>query len=160
MLGNIGNIKVLTSSCNIETVVDGRGGIFTWLPELNIVEFNMVYFLPNKIRGNHFHPEFFEYFLVVDGTILMVTKDDNGNEISMQASRGVCFCTPPNTPHAVHAITQSICVSLLTKKWDDCKNPIIYTDIIPFDDNYIKHMNSIIKDYNPSDNNGKNIYEK
>jgi dTDP-4-dehydrorhamnose 3,5-epimerase-like enzyme len=133
----LGNIELLSASCNISTVQDGRGAIFTWVPDQPIVEFNMLYFLPNKIRGNHFHPEFTEYFLVVDGTVVMVTKDTKtGKEINMHASRGVCFRTPPNTPHAVHAITQSICISMLTKEWDKCKPPIIHEDIIPFDKDY------------------------
>lgn len=58
----LGNIEILASSCNISTVQDGRGGIFTWIPQVPIVEFNLLYFHPNKIRGNHFHPEFMEYF--------------------------------------------------------------------------------------------------
>ena len=133
----LGNIELLSAACNISTVQDGRGAIFTWIPDQPIVEFNMLYFLPNKIRGNHFHPEFTEYFLVVDGTVVMVTKDTiTGKEINMHASRGVCFRTPPNTPHAVHAITQSICISMLTKEWDKCKPPIIHEDIIPFDKDY------------------------
>ena len=133
----LGDIELLSAACNISTVQDGRGAIFTWIPDQPIVEFNMLYFLPNKIRGNHFHPEFTEYFLVVDGTVVMVTKDPKtGKEINMHASRGVCFRTPPNTPHAVHAITQSICISMLTKEWDKCNPPIIHEDIIPFDKDY------------------------
>ena len=44
----LGNIEVFESSCNITTVQDGRGAIFTWLPNEPIVEFNLLYFLPNK----------------------------------------------------------------------------------------------------------------
>ena len=57
---------------------------------------------------------------------------------------------------AVHAITQAICISLLTKRWDDCENPIIYEDLIPFNEDYVKHMKSANPDYNPADNRGKN----
>src|SRR3989344_6312929 len=67
-------LKLLTPSCNLETVRDGRGGIFTWLPEDLLVEFNMLYFQPRKSRGHHLHPEFNEYFLVVDGSGVMVTR--------------------------------------------------------------------------------------
>ena len=138
----LGNIELLTSSCNISTVQDGRGAIFTWIPDEPLVEFNMLYFLPNKVRGNHYHPEFTEYFLVVDGTVVMATKDiETGKEINMHAGRGTCFKTPPNTPHVVHAITESICISLLTKEWDKCNPPIIHEDIIPFNEDYVKHIN-------------------
>jgi len=125
----LGNIEILQASCNIATVQDGRGAIFTWLPDIPIVEFNMLYFHPNKIRGNHYHPEFTEYFLVVEGTVVMVTKDEHGNEVNMHASRGTCFKTPPNTPHAVHAITQSICIACLTKPWETCYQPIVYEKV-------------------------------
>ena len=87
----LGNIEVFESSCNITTVQDGRGAIFTWLPKEPIVEFNLLYFLPNKIRGNHFHPEFIEYFLIVEGSVVMVTKDpETGKEVNMLASKGIC----------------------------------------------------------------------
>ena len=152
----LGNILVLDASCNIKTVQDGRGAIFTWLPDIPIVEFNMLYFLPNKIRGNHYHPEFTEYFLIADGSVVMVTKDmETGKEVNMLASKGVCFCTPPNTPHAVHAITQAICISMLTKRWDSCENPIIYDDIMPFNKDYVDYMKSQDPNYDPANNRGK-----
>ena len=38
------SIKVLHPTCNLDTIKDGRGGIFTWIPEEPIVEFNMLFF--------------------------------------------------------------------------------------------------------------------
>ncbi len=137
----LGEIEVLSAGCNVSTFQDGRGAIFTWLPNEPILEFNLLYFLPNKIRGNHFHPEFTEYFLVVDGSVLMVTREKaSGKEVNMLASKGVCFRTPPNVAHAVHAITSATCVSLLTKEWDKCNPPIIHEDLIPFDRDYEKYL--------------------
>jgi mannose-6-phosphate isomerase-like protein (cupin superfamily) len=137
----LGNIEILLSSCNSTTVRDGRGAILTWLPDQPIVEFNMLYFLRNKVRGNHYHPEFTEYFLVVSGSVLMVTKDPvTGSEVNMHAGAGICFRTPPNTPHAVHAILDSVCISLLTKSWDSCKPPIVHEDLIGFDKEYVAFM--------------------
>lgn len=136
-----GDIEILYPTCNISTIQDGRGGIFTWVPSEPIVEFNMLYFSPSKVRGNHYHPEFTEYFLVIEGTILMVTKDKKTKkDIYMHASKGICFKTPPNTPHAVHAITNSTCVSLLTKEWDKSNPPIVHEDLIPFDEDYVNFM--------------------
>lgn len=155
MISKLGNIDILSASCNMSTVQDGRGAIFTWVPDISIVEFNMLYFLPNKIRGNHFHPEFTEYFLIVSGTVVMVTKDpETGKELNMHAGQGICFRTPPNTPHAVYAITDSICISLLSKPWDECKSPIIYEDIIGFDHGYTEFMESKDPSYDPSKNTG------
>ena len=137
----LGDIEILPASCNISTVQDGRGAIFTWLPDEPIVEFNMLYFLPNKIRGNHYHPEFIEYFLVVEGSVVMVTKDrETGQELNMHAGRGICFRTPPNTPHAVHAITSSICIALLTKQWNKCNPPIVREDLVQFDSEYLRYQ--------------------
>ena len=152
----LGNIEIIQSSCNIKTVNDGRGAVLTWLPDMPIVEFNMLYFLPNKIRGNHYHPEFVEYFLIVSGSVIMVTKDtETGSEVNMQASAGICFRTPPNTPHAVHAITDSICISMLTKCWHSCNPPIVYESLIDFDKNYTDFMKSQDANYDPSKNDGK-----
>ena len=126
--------------CNVSTIEDGRGGIFTWIPNEPIMEFNMVCFSPSKRRGNHFHPEFNEYFLVVDGSIVMLTKDpETDAQIAMIASKGVCFHTPAGVSHAVHALGDATCISLLTKPWDDCECAIVYDDLISMDDEYVKY---------------------
>ncbi len=118
--------EILKPSCNLSTISDGRGGIFTWIPEDVIVEFNMLYFQPGKTRGNHYHPEFVEYFLVVDGSGVMVSKDSEGGEKNIiHMSRGMCVRNPIGLVHTFYAITPVTAVALLTKKWDDCKEPII-----------------------------------
>jgi len=152
----LGNIEVLAASCNIGTVQDGRGAIFTWVPDLPILEFNLLYFLPNKIRGNHFHPEFVEYFLIVEGSVVMVTTDPGtGQEVNMHASRGICFRTPPNTAHAVHAITSAVCISMLTKPWEACERPIVYEELVDFDLEYLAQMKAKDPNYDPRKNTGK-----
>jgi mannose-6-phosphate isomerase-like protein (cupin superfamily) len=131
MSGRLGNIEILTASCNLETVRDLRGGILTWLPDTPIVEVNMLYFRPGRVRGHHYHPEFIEYFMVVHGVIVMVTIDPvTGKEISMNASEGTCFKIPMNTPHAVYSITECTCVAMLSKQWDSCDPPIVRKEII------------------------------
>lgn len=131
VLGKLAQIDILASSCNPTTVRDGRGGIFTWVPEHCIQEFNLVIIKPEKIRGNHFHPEFIEYFLVVDGKLLLSTKDINTQEThQMLASSGMCFRTPMGISHSFQAITYSTCVSMLTKPWDQCEQPIISSPVL------------------------------
>ena len=134
-----GDIDVLSPTCNLTTIADGRGGIFTWRPSEPLLEFNMLYFKPGKVRGNHSHPEFVEYFLVVEGSGVMITRDPEGKEISYHASKGTCFRTPPNTSHAFHAITNVTCEAMLTKPWDLCETPIIHDDLTPFDEEYAKY---------------------
>lgn len=122
------SIKIIQPSCNLETVRDGRGGIFTWLPKEPIVEFNMLFFKPGKTRGFHYHPHFIEYLLCVDGNGVLVTrenKDDPKTESSINLSKGVCTRAEKNTYHTVYSITELTLVAMLTNRWDDSKPPII-----------------------------------
>tara|TARA_Y100000310_G_scaffold136696_1_gene135548 strand:- start:3284 stop:4432 length:1149 start_codon:yes stop_codon:yes gene_type:complete len=133
----LGNVEIMHPSCNITTIKDGRGGIFTWIPKEPILEFNMLYFRPEKIRGNHYHPEFVEYFLIVEGSGIFVTPNpEGGPDLNMHVSKGTCFRTPKNTAHAFHAITDVTAVSMLTKPWDESRPPIVHEDLIPFDEEY------------------------
>jgi|GEM_PF-1105823 len=126
-----GDIEVLPSMCNPSTVLDRRGGIFSWVPPDAIREFSLLYFRPNKVRGNHYHPEFVEYFLVVDGCGAMMTKDPkDGSDLILQMSEGTCVRIPKNIPHAFQAITAAKCISLLTKPWDECQPPMIFEPLV------------------------------
>ena len=124
-------IEVLQPSCNLETVRDGRGGIFTWLPEDPLVEFNILYFLPGKTRGHHYHPEFNEYFLVVEGSGVMVQRaTEDEPEVLVHMSRGDCVRTPIGISHTFYAITPVTAVAMLSKRWDDCEKPIVRVDML------------------------------
>ena len=124
-------IEVLRPSCNLDTVRDGRGGIFTWLPQDPIVEFNILYFLPGKTRGHHYHPEFNEYFLVVEGSGVMVQRQtaDEPEEL-VHMSRGDCVRTPIGISHTFYAITPVTAVAMLSKRWDDCATPIVRVEML------------------------------
>ena len=122
------SIKILQPSCNLETVRDGRGGIFTWLPKEPIVEFNMLFFKPGKTRGFHYHPHFIEYLLCVEGNGVLVTrenKDDPKTESTINLSKGVCTRAEKNSYHTVYSITELTLVAMLTNRWDDSNPPII-----------------------------------
>ena len=111
-------VTIIMPTCNLETVKDGRGGIFTWLPKEPLVEFNMLYFNPGKVRGFHFHPEFIEYLLVVNGNGTLVYRDDVNDkktEKFIHLSKGICTRTDKNTYHTVYAITEMTIVAMLTK---------------------------------------------
>jgi mannose-6-phosphate isomerase-like protein (cupin superfamily) len=123
--------ELLHPTCNLATLSDGRGGIFTWLPQDAIVEFNMLYFQPGKTRGNHFHPEVNEYFLIVEGEGAMVSRDadaPNGQRL-IHMSKGMCVRTPIGVSHAFYAITRVTAIALLSKRWDDCHPPIVREDM-------------------------------
>ena len=119
-------VEIFFPTCNVETVKDGRGGIFTWVPPDAILEFNMLYFTPGASRGHHSHPEFVEYTLIVEGSAIVVTKDaPSTKERTMHVSKGSCIRTPKGVTHTIHAITNLTVVAMLTKPWDNCNKPII-----------------------------------
>ena len=116
-------------TCNLETVLDGRGGIFTWVPNKAIKEFNLLYFTPGASRGDHYHPEFTEYFLVVEGSGVMVFKESDEHRKVFHMSRGDCTYASPGIAHAFHAINPVTAVAMLSKPWDECNPPIIHEDV-------------------------------
>lgn len=124
-------IEIIKPTCNLQTVRDGRGGIFSWVPQDKIAEFNLLYFRPGKTRGNHYHNEFNEYFLVVEGEGVMVTKDsqDTPEEV-IHMSKGMCARTPVGVAHTFYAITSVTVIAMLSKPWDECKQPIVRMDVI------------------------------
>ena len=69
------NIKAFKPACNLNTIRDGRGAIFTFVPDQPILEWTHQFIKAGKIRGNHCHPEFDEYILLVDGNGVEVEKD-------------------------------------------------------------------------------------
>ena len=124
-------IKILHPSCNLETVKDGRGGIFTWLPKEPIVEFNLLFFTPGTTRGFHYHPHFIEYLLCVDGNGLLIKRDDNNDpktEAVINLSKGVCTRAEKNSYHTVYSVTEMTLVAMLTKRWNDSEPPIVRVD--------------------------------
>lgn len=122
-------IKKIDPSCNLATVRDGRGGIFTFYPEKPIVEFNFQFINKGAVRGNHYHPEFDEYYLFTEGNGVVVTKSDDGKEEFIYVGAGDCVYLPQSVSHVAYAITDIKYVTFLTKKWDDCKTPIVHEDL-------------------------------
>ncbi|WP_280296219.1 cupin domain-containing protein [Nocardia abscessus] len=128
-------VEVLTPSCNLDTVRDGRGGIFTWVPPEPLLEFNLIYMHPGKVRGLHYHPHFVEYLLFVEGNGVLVTKDDhedpNCPEEFIHVGKGICTRTPIGVMHTVYSITPLTFVAMLTKPWDECDPPIVQVAPLP-----------------------------
>jgi mannose-6-phosphate isomerase-like protein (cupin superfamily) len=122
-------IKKLDPESNLDTIRDGRGGIFTFYPDKPIVEFNFQFINKGKIRGNHFHPEFDEYYVITDGNGVLVSKDENGKEEFLYVGKGDCTFTPSGVSHVLYAITDMNIVTFLTKKWNDCKVPIVHENL-------------------------------
>ena len=124
-------VEILRPQCNLDTVRDGRGGIFTWIPDEPLVEFNMLYFQPGKTRGFHYHPHFIEYSLVTSGSGVLVMREelnDKNSERFIHLSKGICIRTDINVFHTIYAITEMTIIAMLTKKWDDSQPPIVRID--------------------------------
>ncbi|MBX2798829.1 MAG: hypothetical protein KTR31_14230 [Myxococcales bacterium] len=128
-------VEILRPSCNLSTVRDGRGGIFTWIPPEPIVEWNLIYLHPNKVRGMHYHPHFIEYLLIVQGEGVLVSKDDPDDpdcaEETLHVSKGMCTRTPIGVMHTVYAITELSFVAMLTRQWDHSDPPIVQVEPLP-----------------------------
>jgi len=123
-------IKQFKPFCNLNTVKDGRGAIFSFVPNKPIVEWTHQFVKSGKIRGNHCHPEFDEYILLISGEGMEVEKDtETGEEEFFYMAKGQCVFIPSNTYHVFLAITDCESVSFLTKKWNDCDKPIVHENL-------------------------------
>ena len=123
-------IEKLSPTCNLDTIRDGRGGIFTFYPEDPIVEMNFNIVKTGKIRGNHYHPEFDEYYILTSGEGVLIYKDEETSKDEfIFMSRGTCTRTPKGVRHVFFAISECTLVVCLTKKWDDCEIPIVHENL-------------------------------
>jgi dTDP-4-dehydrorhamnose 3,5-epimerase-like enzyme len=127
-------VEVLYPTCNPSTVRDGRGGIFTWVPPEPLLEFNLIYYNPGSLRGLHYHPEFVEYLLIVDGTGAAIARRHSpweDEEEVVHLSKGVCLRFPPEMMHTVYAITPMTGIAMLTRPWDECDVPAVRMGELP-----------------------------
>ena len=84
--------------------------------------------IKGKLRGNHYHPEFDEYILLVSGQGAIIEKGEKEDHF-LRMSKGMCVYIPKNTSHVFLATTDCESVSFLTKPWNDCENPIIHENL-------------------------------
>jgi mannose-6-phosphate isomerase-like protein (cupin superfamily) len=123
-------MRVFNPVCNLNTIKDGRGGVFSFVPPAPIAEWTHQFIKAGKIRGNHYHPEFDEYYLFTAGHGVVVTKSDDGTkEEFLYVGAGDCISIPRGVSHVTYAITDIRYVTFLTKKWNDCKEPIVHENL-------------------------------
>lgn len=103
---------------------DRRGKIISFYPNDNMVEYNLIITNQGEERGYHYHPEFNEYILIVDGTC-QFTEYDGDHETTVTVETGDSIFIPRGVPHSFLAVTDLKFVSLLNKLWHESKNPII-----------------------------------
>jgi dTDP-4-dehydrorhamnose 3,5-epimerase-like enzyme len=123
-------MQVVEPACNLNTIKDGRGAIFSFVPPQPIAEWTHQFIKAGTIRGNHYHPEFDEYVLLINGAGVEVEKNrKTKKEYFIQMGKGSCIFIPRNTLHVFMAITDCESVSFLTKAWDACKVPIVHENV-------------------------------
>jgi len=113
----------------VDTLLDGRGGIFNWVPEHQIKEFNFLFWNKGADRGNHYHPHFHEYMMVTSGEGVSISGVE-GNKKTIYLARGNCIYVPKGVTHVFHAITDCTAVSFLSEQWDESAPPIIHEEIL------------------------------
>lgn len=118
-------MKKLDFTCNYSTLSDGRGAIFTFIPPTSVVEFTIIQTRPGENRGFHWHKEFDEYIIVLSGHGMYVELDTTGKVLQhFKVSFGDCMHFPVGCIHALYCLTEMRMIAALSKKWDDCEEPI------------------------------------
>lgn len=124
------HMRSFKPSCNLNTISDGRGAVFSFVPDRPIMEWTYQVIKAGRIRGNHCHPEFDEYILLVAGQGVEVEKDlATGEEAFVYLAKGECVFIPRGTYHVFMAITECESVSFLTKRWSECQSPIVHAGL-------------------------------
>ena len=114
----------LDPDINPITVKDGRGIISTYYPQTeDIKEWSYIVTLKGSVRGHHYHKEFDEYIMFVEGEGVY-TEITDGEELVTSVSAGDCLYLPVNVPHTFYPTADCKMIALLTKQWDKCKEPI------------------------------------
>ena len=117
-------IVKLVPEINPQTFKDGRGIIQTYYPEQHsIVEWNYIITLKGAVRGHHYHKEFDEYIQFVQGEGVYTELTD-GEELVTTVSAGDCIYLPKGVPHTFYPTADCKMIAMLTKRWNDCEEPI------------------------------------
>lgn len=122
-------IRKLNPEINPVTFKDGRGIIQTYYPEqYNIVEWNYIVTLKGAVRGHHYHKEFDEYIMFVEGEGVY-TEITGGEELVTPVSAGDCIYLPMHVPHTFYPTADCKMIAMITKRWNDCEEPITRVEV-------------------------------
>ena len=107
---------------------DHRGSILSFPTEDNIVEYNLMITRQGDQRGFHYHPEFHEYMIVVEGECEFTEFSSTGDHHRVILKTGDSIRIPIGTAHTFTALTDFKFVSMLTKQWEKSNPPIVKVD--------------------------------
>lgn len=118
-----GKLQLLEYDIN-DLAIDNRGAIYSFVPKDPIVEFCYQFTNKNATRGFHYHEEYDEYVMLVDGEWIYTEYLDNGETRKIVMGPGQTIYIPRLAPHSFVPLTDCKSVSFLTKKWNDCTKPL------------------------------------
>ena len=113
-----------TEIVNPDIFKDKRGTIFSFPIDDNLTEYNLMVTKKGDERGYNYHPEFNEYMVVVSGSC-EYTEFSSGEDITVRLDVGDSIRIPIGTSHKFKALEDYSFVSMLTKHWDKCNDPIV-----------------------------------
>lgn len=93
-------------------------------------EINLISSLAGVERGNHYHKETLELFIILEGKVNIVlenVKDSKlvGNKTKQIVSKGDVFLIEPLVNHTFYVVEEARWINVLSKKIDP-KNPDIH----------------------------------
>ena len=118
-----GRIRLLDPDIN-DKAIDGRGAIYSFVPQDAVVEFCYITTKQGSERGHHYHKEFDEYIMLVEGEGVYLERINETTTRKIVMGPGQTIHIPSLTPHTFVTLTDCKSVSLLTKRWDHCLEPI------------------------------------
>lgn len=118
-----GKIQVLTPDINVNAV-DQRGAIYSYIPYDNLTEFVYIDTKQGTTRGHHYHKEFDEYIILTHGEGIYLEMLDDGEIRKIILGAGQAIYIPKFTPHTFVPLTDCKSISMLTKPWNSCNEPI------------------------------------
>jgi quercetin dioxygenase-like cupin family protein len=108
--------------------IDSRGIIISYLPSDPVVEFVYIDTKVGTTRGHHYHKEFEEYILITHGNGMYLCPQPDGSVDRILVGPGQTIHIPKNCPHTFVPLTDCKSISMLTKPWNQCAEPITRVD--------------------------------
>jgi mannose-6-phosphate isomerase-like protein (cupin superfamily) len=107
-----------------DTGLDNRGAVYSYVPEQDIKEFNLIFTRAGNNRGYHCHKEFDEYVMLVEGEMVIIELLHDKTNRKILLGPGQTVKIPRLTEHVFVPVTDCKFVNFLTKPWHLCDQPI------------------------------------
>ncbi len=106
---------------------DGRGYIKGLINKGSWQELNMIFTINGVTRGNHYHKDIFELFIILEGSIDVVVQRVRNNkfygkEYKYLVKNGDVFIIEPMVNHVFYVKTDAKWINALSKKLNNGKD--------------------------------------